>query len=1287
MKRAFVFCLALFIILLFGTAAAQDKHITLMIYMTGSDLEAEYSAATHDIQEMVKSRFDQQQVNLVIMTGGSKDWWTPGVNTLCPAIYHLEKARMVKDKELPMESMAGPGPLSALLNHGYEEYPARHYALILWNHGCGPVDGLCIDTLHENDALLSAELEQALQNSPFNEQNKLSFIGFDACLMSNAETACLVAPYAQYMIASQETEPGRGWDYSFLSDIHLDESVEQTGKRIIDAYYDSAMASNPGHQITLSLTDLSQMPALQQAADVLFADIAREMTPQNFSRISAYRRESKGISRTAGDDSEWDLVDLHALTRQYAALAPEAAKALEEVLESAVLYNRSNVQGLEGLSVYHPYYNKTAFEKMRRDIYQQFPLSLAYQQYLEAYTAIWLGKQLALWEQLQPRVTREEDGQVISLQLTPEQCENFAEAQLQVFSVDEHWGHGFVYREPLSAPDENGLLSIPYNGRQLFLVGADGQVDNSEFSYYIRDDQYILLGYVTPDKGLDEVKYITLHYRLAEDGDTLQFLYAQERMEDGTYTTRHNIDLSYWRYFYSLISSGFPTYDDQGELLPFEQWTDINGYRAMGIDLAQPYTLKFSNEQVGSSDLEALLYLYDTQGNLHVSHLVPLENQSAVYTDAGNRCVLDNAHCRIVLKGVETVSSAVNAKINLYLDVENKTDELLPMGAGAVILNDLFFDREASLGMGYDGLAAKERRQITLSLSADKLHYLEMPCIDALQFQVSLWPLDDKKSQIHWTEPAEVTVDTGCLMNGEGVPEPLAVCTRDGVEVAVLGFAVDTLNRLRATLRVTNHNGEAVKLSSLEEYVNGVQLSEFSGLINCELPAGKTCVMYGTVITTLTTFGAGVDEAFFEDSMSALGFDEIEKMGMVLYIKKAEETQEAEFTFSFSPAFPYREQRINEMTSPVASVLLYEDERLSMRLYGFDMKEDKLSAVIAYENKTDMPFCFRWKEAVFNGAKKVKAEHGINYEVEIPAWVTVFEDTVFDLRDIGLSGPEELRSIFLLGRTQMPDETENMVIEAQMEVTEKHEEIHFYAEHLQLKETKAYKSEFVPFLQDRLSLPENSGRETVVLTAPDVPGTVEVKANIVALEKQDMYPVVTGIRLEKQQDVWAQPFSGLYISTGEDLKQVWACAGVSISEGREEWVLPDIYAHGEWYAPLVFCKGAKLALVPGQEARLIFGERHDAVQDPEWYQCILCTVPVFLREDDAQGRMLHLKDLPKPVTLARNNIFTDIVLPVRFCMRPLGEYPGELMLFYSYVLEDGTAFSTEPVPYMQAVKQ
>ena len=45
------------------------------------------------------------------------------------------------------------------------------------------------------------------------------WIGFDACLMSSVETAFMCAPYAEYMIASQEVEPGSGWNYAFLSGI------------------------------------------------------------------------------------------------------------------------------------------------------------------------------------------------------------------------------------------------------------------------------------------------------------------------------------------------------------------------------------------------------------------------------------------------------------------------------------------------------------------------------------------------------------------------------------------------------------------------------------------------------------------------------------------------------------------------------------------------------------------------------------------------------------------------------------------------------------------------------------------------------------------------------------------------------------------------------------------------------------------------------------------------------------------------------------------------------------
>ena len=89
---------------------------------------------------------------------------------------------------------------------------------------------------------------------------ELSWIGFDACLMSSVETAAAMKPYAGYMIASQETEPGFGWHYSFLKDIEKDRNGAETGKRIIDAYFENAPDS--GELMTLSCVDLSVMKGI-----------------------------------------------------------------------------------------------------------------------------------------------------------------------------------------------------------------------------------------------------------------------------------------------------------------------------------------------------------------------------------------------------------------------------------------------------------------------------------------------------------------------------------------------------------------------------------------------------------------------------------------------------------------------------------------------------------------------------------------------------------------------------------------------------------------------------------------------------------------------------------------------------------------------------------------------------------------------------------------------------------------------------------------------------------------
>src|SRR3546814_1181946 len=69
------------------------------------------------------------------------------------------------------------------------------------------------------------------------------------------------------MLASQELEPGHGWKYASLQVIAEDPSigVDALGSELIDGFEDQAAEQENGESITLSLTDLTKMPALDEA--------------------------------------------------------------------------------------------------------------------------------------------------------------------------------------------------------------------------------------------------------------------------------------------------------------------------------------------------------------------------------------------------------------------------------------------------------------------------------------------------------------------------------------------------------------------------------------------------------------------------------------------------------------------------------------------------------------------------------------------------------------------------------------------------------------------------------------------------------------------------------------------------------------------------------------------------------------------------------------------------------------------------------------------------------------
>ena len=119
-----------------GKAGAAEKKWTLLVYMCGSNLESSYGSASSDLREMIASGFDNKEVNVLVMTGGTSYWgmgFPPEELSICEI--SARGHRVVSREE--SRSMGAAETLKHLIDFGVENYPAEDYALILWDHGGG----------------------------------------------------------------------------------------------------------------------------------------------------------------------------------------------------------------------------------------------------------------------------------------------------------------------------------------------------------------------------------------------------------------------------------------------------------------------------------------------------------------------------------------------------------------------------------------------------------------------------------------------------------------------------------------------------------------------------------------------------------------------------------------------------------------------------------------------------------------------------------------------------------------------------------------------------------------------------------------------------------------------------------------------------------------------------------------------------------------------------------------------------------------------------------------------
>ena len=328
----------------------QDT-VTMMVYMCGTDLESKYGMGTADLQEMMAATLSGK-VNILVYTGGCKQWKNTIVSNSVNEIYKIENGgvrRLAQDKSAP--AMTDPATLTGFIRYCVQNYPANRNMLIFWDHGGGSLSGYGYDEKNSRAGSMTLSgINQALSDAGVT----FDFIGFDACLMATLENALMLTDYADYLIASEETEPGVGWYYTnWLTKLSQNTSMStlEIGKNIVDDFVSVCDQKCRGQDTTLSVVDLAELEATVPEKFKDFAVDTSEMLQGNeYKEVSSARSSTREFASS----SKIDQVDLVHLASN---LGTAESKALADTLLSAVKYNKtsSTISNAYGLSIYFPY--------------------------------------------------------------------------------------------------------------------------------------------------------------------------------------------------------------------------------------------------------------------------------------------------------------------------------------------------------------------------------------------------------------------------------------------------------------------------------------------------------------------------------------------------------------------------------------------------------------------------------------------------------------------------------------------------------------------------------------------------------------------------------------------------------------------------------------------------------------------------------------------------------------------------------------------------------------------
>ena len=361
--------------------------VTIMVYMCGTDLESKYGMATADLNEMAKANLSDK-INLIVETGGCRSWKNNIVSNSHNQIYRVRSGGVEPlENNFGSKAMTDPSNLSGFIQYCAKNYPADRNVLILWDHGGGSISGYGYDEKSGGRASMTLpQIDKALQDGGVT----FDWIGYDACLMSTLETALVSSRYADYLIASEEVEPGTGWYYTeWLNALSKNTSIptETLGRTLIDSYVTACRQKSYNAQVTLAMTDLAELEGRLPEAFRDFSVSTYELiASDNYRQVSNARAGARQFAQS----TRINQVDLANLAER---MGTAEGAALAKSIKDCVKYNGTTITNCHGLSIYFPYESMSSVSSAI-NTYDSLGLDEEYAKVIKSFASLEYGGQV-----------------------------------------------------------------------------------------------------------------------------------------------------------------------------------------------------------------------------------------------------------------------------------------------------------------------------------------------------------------------------------------------------------------------------------------------------------------------------------------------------------------------------------------------------------------------------------------------------------------------------------------------------------------------------------------------------------------------------------------------------------------------------------------------------------------------------------------------------------------------------------------------------------------------------